>query len=216
MPKQQAHRVFQCERWVEFSETFPTSGTMRAGRLSPLPASERRTSGSESSSSPSLPTPSARDFKGPNPNARQGGDDLPTAILKLLPTPEAKSSTAGPDFARATRPGSGGDDLVTTLAKLERGMLDWAEYAPAIERWETITRPAPEPIDYSTGKPRLAAQFSEWMMGWDEGWVTDLVDTSRRRPAEGYISRSEALRMVGNGVCTQQAATALRDLLDTH
>ncbi|QGH80543.1 hypothetical protein SEA_ALITER_77 [Mycobacterium phage Aliter] len=56
----------------------------------------------ESSSSPNLPTPSARDFKGGNPN-RQGGDDLPTAILKLLPTPEAKSSTAGPDYARSAR-----------------------------------------------------------------------------------------------------------------
>ncbi|QBP31099.1 DNA methylase [Mycobacterium phage Refuge] len=190
---------------------------MRAGRLSPLAASEPRTSGSESSSSPSLPTPSARDFKGPNPNARQGGDDLPTAVLKLLPTPEAKSSTAGPDYARSERVGSGGDDLVTTLAKLERGMLDWAEYRPAIERWEGLTRPAPEPIEENTvGKPRLAAQFSEWMMGWDEGWVTDLIDTTRRRPAEGYISRTEALRMVGNGVCTQQAAQALRDLLDNH
>ncbi|QFP95564.1 DNA methylase [Mycobacterium phage GaugeLDP] len=203
-----------------------------------------------------LPTPSARDFKGPNPNARQGGDDLPTAALKmlptpgsqdgergvrseealarkavngqrldrqrslsdiprLLPTPEAKSSTAGPDFARANRPGSGGDDLVTTVAKATLGELDWGDYKPAIERWEALTRPAPYPIEPNTkGKPRLAARFSEWMMGWAEGWVTDLVDPEpRRRPAEGYISRTEALRMVGNGVCTQQAAQALRDLL---
>ncbi|AHJ86446.1 hypothetical protein 40AC_83 [Mycobacterium phage 40AC] len=162
-----------------------------------------------------LPTPSARDFKGPNPNARQGGDDLPTAALKLLPTPEAKSSTAGPDFARANRAGSGGDDLVTTVAKATLGELDWAEYKPAIERWEALTRPAPYPIEpNSKGKPRLAARFSEWMMGWPEGWVTDLIDPEqRRRPPEGYISRTEALRMVGNGVCSQQAAQALRDLL---
>lgn len=103
------------------------------------------------------------------------------------------------------------------MAKLTLGELDWAEYTAAIERWETITRPAPYPIEEnSVGKPRLAARFSEWMMGWDEGWVTDLIDPTRRRPAEGYVSRTEALRMVGNGVCTQQAAQALRDLLDTH
>ncbi|AHB29880.1 DNA methyltransferase [Mycobacterium phage Artemis2UCLA] len=213
MRKQPGHKVFQCERWVEFSETFPTSGMMLDGRLSPLEVSEPRTNESESSSSLSLPTPQARDWKGSNPN-RQGGDDLPTAVLKLLPTPEAKSSTAGPDFARANRPGSGGDDLVTTVAKLTLGDLDWAEYAPAIERWEVITRPAPYPIEPNTkGKPRLAARFSEWMMGWEEGWVTDLIDAGSRRPAEGYVSRTEALRMVGNGVCTQQATQALRDLL---
>ena len=46
---------------------------------------------------------------------------LPTfagASLSLLPTPEAKLSSSGPDYARATRPGSGGDDLTTTIHKL--------------------------------------------------------------------------------------------------
>ncbi|AFU20713.1 DNA methylase [Mycobacterium phage Goose] len=211
MPKPQGQRVFQCERWVEFSETWPTSGTMRNGRLSPLEPSEPRTSASESSSSPALPTPSARDWKGHNPN-RGGGLDLPGAI-KLLPTPEAKSSTAGPDYARATRPGSGGDDLVTTVCKVTRGDLDWGQYQPAIDRWEGLTRPAPYPTEPNTkGEPRLAAAFSEWMMGWPEGWVTDLV-TDDRRDTEG-ISRTAALKMIGNGVCTQQAAAAIRDLLD--
>ena len=35
----------------------------------------------------------------------------------LLPTPEAKLSDSGPDYARANRPGSGGDDLTTTVHK---------------------------------------------------------------------------------------------------
>ncbi|QGJ88836.1 DNA methylase [Mycobacterium phage Yecey3] len=186
---------------------------MRGGRLSPLPASERPTSGSESSSSRSLPTPSARDYKGGNPN-RQGGDDLPTALLKLLPTPEAKSSTAGPDYARATRPGSGGDDLVTTLAKIAKGMIDGSEYEPAIRRWEAITRPAPVAIEEGTaGNARLAAPFSEWMMGYPDGWITDLVTEVKGRTPQGFISRTEALRQIGNSVCTQQAAQALSDLL---
>jgi DNA (cytosine-5)-methyltransferase 1 len=41
-----------------------------------------------------------------------------TAAGRLLPTPEAKLSDAGPDFARAGREGSGGNDLVTALALL--------------------------------------------------------------------------------------------------
>jgi hypothetical protein len=163
-----------------------------------------------------LPTPQARDGKGANPN-RDGGLDLPGAIT-LLPTPEAKSSTAGPDFARANRPGSGGDDLVTTVARATLGDLDWGKYQPAIERWEAMTRPAPYPVEPNTqGKPRLSARFSEWMMGWPEGWVTDMTDPHGRRPRKGspYISRTEALRGIGNGVVPQQAAQALRDLLST-
>ncbi|QFG10449.1 DNA methyltransferase [Mycobacterium phage Anthony] len=240
-----------------FSETWPTSGMTRNGRLLERPMSVPRTNASESSSSPILPTPgaqdgergmrsvealhrkatngqrldrqrslsdlprllptpAARDGKGTNPN-RAGGQDLPGAIA-LLPTPEAKSSTAGPDYARASRPGSGGDDLVTTVCKATRGDLDWGKYRPAIERWEGLTRQAPYPVEPNTkGDPRLAARFSEWMMGWIEGWVTDLVDPHGRRrpPKDKYISRTEALRIIGNGVVTQQAASALRELLAT-
>jgi len=35
-----------------------------------------------------------------------------------LPTPEAKLASSGPDYARANRTGSGGDDLTTTVAKM--------------------------------------------------------------------------------------------------
>jgi hypothetical protein len=41
-------------------------------------------------------------------------------------------------------------------------------------------------------------------MGWPNGWVTD--------PAIG-LSRNDQLRIVGNGVCPQQAAAALRFLI---
>ena len=75
---------------------------------------------------------------------------------------------------------------------------------PAIARWESLTRPAPSPTEpNSKGNPRLAAAFSEWMMGWPAGWVT----------AVPGVSRNDALRIVGNGVCPQQAAYALRLLL---
>jgi hypothetical protein len=43
--------------------------------------------------------------------------DLRHQPRALMPTPQAKLADAGPDYARATRPGSGGDDLTTTLAR---------------------------------------------------------------------------------------------------
>ncbi|APL99669.1 DNA methyltransferase [Mycobacterium phage Camperdownii] len=245
MPKQQGQKVFQCERWVEFSETWPTSGTMRNGRLSPLEQSELPTNASESSSSPTLPTPQARDWKGSNPN-RQGGDDLPTAVLKLLPTPVVTDAASARNSTAIRSEGkkfNTGDTLTDALTKLKllptpsasdatgggahpskrvghsRQIIDtvltygepiWDEYQPAIDRWEGMTRPAPDPTELGAkGNPRLRAEFSEWMMGWPEGWVTDLI-TDRR--GEG-ISRSAALKMIGNGVCVQQAASAIRDLL---
>ena len=122
----------------------------------------------------------------------------------LLPTPAAADGQRGQDFARANRDGSGGDDLVTLVVKTENGS-QWGKYAPAIVRWESLTRPAPAPTEPNkNGNPRLSAAFSEWLMGWPAGWVTD--------PAIG-ISRSDQLRIVGNGVCPQQAAAALRYLL---
>jgi hypothetical protein len=40
-----------------------------------------------------------------------------SSSLQLLPTPEAKLSDSGPDYARANRSGSGGDGLTTTIHK---------------------------------------------------------------------------------------------------
>lgn len=150
-----------------------------------------------------LPTPCSRDGKGTNPN-RDGGLDLPGA---LLPPPAAADGERGPDFARAGREGSGGDDLVTLCARATRD-TQWGKYAAAIERWEAVTRPAPPPTEPNTrGNPRLAPVFPEWMMGWPAGWVTALV-------VLGLISRNDALRIIGNGVCPQQAIAALRWLLN--
>jgi len=53
------------------------------------------------------------------------------------------------------------------------------------------------------GNPRLAAQFPEWMQGWPAGWVT----------AVPGLSRNDQLRLIGNGVCPQQAVSALRQLV---
>lgn len=195
-----------------------------------------------------FPTPRASDPASANSAAGPGfRPQLGQVVRDLLPTPEAKSATAGPDYARANRPGSGGDDLVTTICKvvllatpqahdgphgapaksgnfckksLARDALEvsegWGKYRPAIERWESLTREAPSPVEPNTkGEPRLSARFAEWMMGWPEGWVTDLINPEPRRKVEGTVSRSAALKMIGNGVVPQQAAAALRLLKDS-
>jgi hypothetical protein len=84
----------------------------------------------------------------------------------------------------------------------------WGKYDPAVRRWEKLTRPAPIPTEPNkNGNPRLAAPFSEWMMGWPEGWVTD--------PEIG-LPRTAQLKIIGNGVCPQQAYSAITELLSIH
>jgi DNA (cytosine-5)-methyltransferase 1 len=137
------------------------------------------------------------------------------AAVTLLPTPAAADGQRGQDFARAGRDGSGGDDLVTLVVKATQGGLllgqarematAWGKYEPAIRRWEHLTGPAPAPTEPNAkGNPRLSAAFSQWLMGWPDGWVTD--------PAIG-LSRNDQLRIIGNGVCSQQCVAALRYLL---
>jgi DNA (cytosine-5)-methyltransferase 1 len=93
----------------------------------------------------------------------------------------------------------------------------WAEYLPAILRWckQTHTGP-PVPVELnSNGNLRIAARFSEWMMGWPEGWVTSLITTNRKLYKEGMISRTAGMRMIGNGVVPQQAIMAIGELMET-
>ena len=84
--------------------------------------------------------------------------------------------------------------------------MDWGPYTEAVRRWERLTRPAPAPTEPNTkGNPRLNAGFAEWMMGLPEGHVTQVPG----------ISRADQLKAIGNGVCPQQAAAAIHQLLIT-
>lgn len=80
----------------------------------------------------------------------------------------------------------------------------WGKYEPAIRRWEAITgRSAPPPTEPGTrGQTRLAAAFSEWLMGLPAGFVTGLG-----------LPYSAQHRILGNGVVAQQAQVALRQLI---
>lgn len=150
-----------------------------------------------------LPTPSADRYgynQSPSPGAavRYGLD----SIDKLLPTPEAKNAHA--NGGHLNRSGARKDEPLLPGQAREMATA-WGKYEPAIRRWEQLTRPAPAPTEPNTkGNPRLAAQFSEWMMGWPAGWVTTVPG----------ISRNDALRIIGNGVVPQQATAALQWLLN--
>ena len=129
----------------------------------------------------------------------QIGKSLGVALrMEMMPTPTTQDgkNTGGPSqFERNTKPLN-----TQVLVKSE-----WGKFEPAIRRWEQVLgRPAPAPTktDGKEGNHRLSSEFTEWMMGVPQGWITD-----------AGISRNEELKAAGNGVVPQQAELALRILL---
>jgi DNA (cytosine-5)-methyltransferase 1 len=126
--------------------------------------------------------------------------DFVNAEVTLLPTVQV-------DDAKNT---GHNQERRTTLASevwLAETTTNWGKFTEAIRRWESLTRPAPAPTkpDGKDGNHRLSAEFTEWMMGLPEGWVT----------AEDIgLKRNDQLKACGNGVVPQQAELALRILLE--
>lgn len=131
--------------------------------------------------------------------------------------PGTRASQTGHDRAVAPdhRPGPARTRWLTEQAQrvrdavvADRGHLRrWGRYANAIARWEHITgrvAPAPALLDEARG-PRPAPEFVEWLMGLEQGWVTD--------PGHG-LTENQQLTALGNGVLPLQAARALRHLAD--
>ncbi|NUS83118.1 MAG: DNA cytosine methyltransferase [Streptomyces sp.] len=159
-----------------------------------------------------LPTPAAADGTG-GPGLspkRQGGMNLRTAVT-LLPTPAARDWKSGASnlIGINSRPLNGVVVNLLPTRKAPDGRwvaTNGTDYGPAIRRWETVLgRSAPEPTEPGTkGNRRLSPAFVEWMMGADPGWVTgpDLA-----------LSRSDQLKILGNGVVIHQAFLAYSTLL---
>lgn len=147
-----------------------------------------------------LPTPQAT----VSTYSSQGyGPNLNEVAVTLMPTPKASDGEYG--LPRTSgRPPEKSAHLATRLA-----YTDYGVYAEAIARWERVTgrraTSPTEPAARAGGRPRLSAVFVEWMMGLPEGWVT--------APEIG-LSRSAALRALGNGVVPRQASAAVASLLE--
>ncbi|NBR24217.1 MAG: hypothetical protein EBU08_10680 [Micrococcales bacterium] len=142
--------------------------------------------------------------------------------MNLLMTPVATEGLKAPAQQTSEVKGKNGQvwlsnqakDMEISWGKFEPALsnqakdmeISWGKFEPAIRRWEELTRPAPAPTkpDGKDGNHRLSAEFTEWMMGLPEGWVTS--------PEIG-LKRNDQLKACGNGVVPQQAEMALRILL---
>lgn len=158
-----------------------------------------------------LPTPIVRDYKdGSAAQERDGKISTDTVARAIFNSGEVLLPTAtSSDWKGANNSGgksTSAQGLATAIDNLPQ--ISWGKFEPAIRRWEQVLgRPAPAPTlpDGKDGNHRLAAVFTEWMMGMPEGHVTD--------PALG-LSRVEQLKLCGNGVVPQQAQKALEILLE--
>lgn len=193
--------------------------------------------------SPLLPTPTARDHKGPDCRGERSDGaartpaqhSLPRVVLKLFKTPTAQLAVnGGSQHPDKRREGGHGPTLADQVEHLlptptvadSRGTRNatsgrkegsqhhdgwtlgdiayadrWGEFAPAILRQEVaFGAHAPEPTEPGRTGQRLSPRFVEWLMGVPAGWVTDLA------------GRTDALRLLGNGIVPHQLAHALHML----
>lgn len=140
-----------------------------------------------------LPTPMTSDANGASADHRR--DHLPLRS-SLLPTPRASRGAASTEtmYALGAERTDDGDRQGNVV-----GEVNWGAYEPAIRRWEALTRPAPAPTlpDGKNDAHRLSPRLPEWMMGYPDGWVTDILE------------RNAAIKACGNGVLPQQAVFAM-------
>lgn len=172
-----------------------------------------------------------------------GGSDLRDVVNGERPRnwPTPKASPSGPDFARAGREESGGDDLATATEQI--GL--WP--TPRASEWKGTGPLGSKSQEYRLDRHYLDAtvqdaeqesgplnpDWVEWLMGFPIGW-TDLevdepeilegepwpVDPSPRIPRmrRGVTGRKQRLMQLGNAVVPQipeALADELRDLLAT-
>lgn len=149
--------------------------------------------------------------QGRNESADRGDQAAsPAGELALIPSPAVADSRGTRNWTAKRRPGAkfNSGKTLTDFAWLlsdEAWMsADGVDYGPAVRRWEAILdRPAPSPTELGVnGNRRITPAFMEWLMGLDEGWVTD-VD----------IPRAKQLIALGNGVIPRQAVEGYRRLL---
>ena len=135
---------FFCEHLDVFSETFPTSGTMRNGAAYALPTWEPRTDDSESLSLLPTVTTSESTGAGSGPN-KTGGDNLRT-VVALLPTPTVGMTLGG----SMTRSGARSGELLLPGVARELGEQLFPTPTTRDHKDNTIRREPHRPDDTDT------------------------------------------------------------------
>ena len=162
-------KMYQGSLLTNTSEPFlgnwPRSGMIQNGVLRVRPALERHIFAKGSGY---FPTPStAAATQGVNqPDGKRGQTLIGAARKQNWPTP--KSSPSGPDYARISRPKSGGDDLATAVAR----RFPTPTATDAIKRGQISPRLGAMGLSETIGG-QLNPMWVEWLMGWPVGW-TDL------------------------------------------
>lgn len=109
-----------------------------------------------------------RETEGRAPAA--GGGAEAGGRLTLLPTPEAKLASSGPDYARMARAGSGGHDLITAVSLLPTPMTsddrhpstaDDRRKSPQLRAVGSLL-PSPRQADGSKGAVNRSASIQDW------------------------------------------------------
>ena len=141
----------------------------------------------------------------PNGSRREMSGNLREVVVhNLLPTPVASEGYKAPSQQTMAVKQKTGQVWLSNAAKDMQ--TQWGKFEPAIKKWQSVIgRPAPAPTkpDGKDSNHRLSSEFTEWMMGLPEGWVTGCG-----------LSRNEELKACGNGVVPQQAVLALSILLE--
>jgi len=120
------------------------------------------------------------------------GVPLPIAVKRLLPTPAAQDGSRGGDFARAAREGSGGDDLLTTMARHEAALLPTPEASDGsggrVSKEKGGTRPsgAKRAVTLSTAIHHLPTPTS------NDARDPGASPSQRRRKNPGLVARLDS------------------------
>jgi DNA (cytosine-5)-methyltransferase 1 len=138
----------------------------------------------------------------PEEKARaRGGQVTLSGQINYLPTPNTMDDLPPRDESKIDRSKGGFSNVREIVVR-----PNFDRFEPAVKRWEQVTgmdAPAPTKPDGKDGAHRLSSKFTEWMMGLEPGWITDVG-----------LSRKDELKACGNGVVPQQARLALTILLD--
>lgn len=194
---------------MELLERWPRSGMIVGGMLFPLPPSVQGIC--ESESCLSLPTPlTTENERGDVAKPRQL---VSTVKAALLPTCLARDGKSGPDYAKATRDGAGGDDLVTFMAKRHflptaaaRDYKDTPGMATKAKDGRIRDDQLPRRIyaDDSipkTGGMKMSPEFRCWFMGFPVDWLKPLVESPAMQssPRRSGRSRKRSTKASVNG-----------------